>query len=317
MKLSSIISIASSAILVSAVPTETTQSGLIRAHNSPNMLRRFLSQPRETIDINYKDAKYGMNILHWAAEAGANEVIKLLLEDGRIELGATADYDGSSALHFATKSCHTRTVIALAEAGLDVNAQDNMGKPAWIYSISCNDGLDVIMEPNFDVSAWDYLLKKSKNIDWSFKSKTGGTILFELERISDLMPVQMQLARVFQTAKLAITRGNVDPNATNKDGLNFLLDYLKDPFHSTYMESAFALLLKSGLLTGFNVDAKSPKDGMTALMYCAMNPKNSLPLVKALVELGADKSLKNNQGLNAYDIAKAKNASSEIINLLK
>ncbi len=75
-------------------------------------------------DVNAK-GRYGWTALHWAADNGFAEIVKLLLDSGA-DIKAT-DNTGRTALHWAVT---TEIVQLLLDSGADINAADNGGRTA-------------------------------------------------------------------------------------------------------------------------------------------------------------------------------------------
>jgi ankyrin repeat protein len=69
----------------------------------------------------------------YAAEAGNNEVVELLIRNGA-EVDAKND-GGETALMLASKSGHTETAEILIRNGADVNARDNLGYPVVAFAM--------------------------------------------------------------------------------------------------------------------------------------------------------------------------------------
>ena len=59
--------------------------------------------------------------LHWAAEKGHVDVVKVLIRNGA-DMNAVTDYDMNTALHYAVTNKYVDVVKVLIQNGIDVNA---------------------------------------------------------------------------------------------------------------------------------------------------------------------------------------------------
>ena len=69
------------------------------------------------------------------------------------------------------------------------------------------------------------------------------------------------------------------------------------------------------MLHGANVNALTQK-GNSPLMLLARNKKQSISLVKFLIEFGAKRHIENTEGMRAIDLAMTWNASDRLKKLL-
>ncbi len=76
-------------------------------------------------DLNALDDEDGMAPLHWAADRGNADVIKILLNKGaKVDL---RDSEGQTALHFAASCGHEDVIKILLNSGAEKDACDNDG----------------------------------------------------------------------------------------------------------------------------------------------------------------------------------------------
>ena len=74
--------------------------------------------------VNYKDEN-GLGLLHWAADRGSKDIVKLLLDIKDLDVNQK-DNDGQTALHYACSCGHLSVVEALLNCPkLDRNIRDN------------------------------------------------------------------------------------------------------------------------------------------------------------------------------------------------
>lgn len=86
-------------------------------------VREFLSE-----DSSLKDEKddEGMSLIHWVADRGHDDTLKILIEDFKVDVNVT-DSEGQSPLHYAASCNHISTAQILINAGADRDLCDNDG----------------------------------------------------------------------------------------------------------------------------------------------------------------------------------------------
>ncbi|KAH7724429.1 hypothetical protein AAVH_07903 [Aphelenchoides avenae] len=82
--------------------------------------RKMLELQADLIDASDTD---GQTPLHWACDAGHNEVVQLLVNSGA-DVNAR-DKDGLTPLHYAAMCSHPLTVRLLLDKGADPKIRDN------------------------------------------------------------------------------------------------------------------------------------------------------------------------------------------------
>ncbi len=78
------------------------------------------------IDLNAKTHKYKQTAVFIAASVGADELVAMMLNTGRIAVNYQ-DTNGATALHYASRGGHLKIVEMLVEAGADVNLGEEYG----------------------------------------------------------------------------------------------------------------------------------------------------------------------------------------------
>jgi len=88
----------------------------------------------------------GLTLLHWAADRGHTEVVRLLLNRDK-DLLDMQDMDGQTALHYAASCGHQELVAVLIEFGADIEIKDNDG------FTPCNEDTDSEIKNMFKTKA--------------------------------------------------------------------------------------------------------------------------------------------------------------------
>ncbi|GAB4813603.1 hypothetical protein N2152v2_000649 [Parachlorella kessleri] len=103
----------------------------------------------------------GVTALHVAAQLGHVGALEALLEDGRADVEAATEGKGWRPIHMAAgfggKDCHPRALLALLEAGADVNSSSHDGSTA-LHIAALNDfinGIDLLVAAGADLGAQD------------------------------------------------------------------------------------------------------------------------------------------------------------------
>ncbi|KAG5888223.1 hypothetical protein JTB14_035572 [Gonioctena quinquepunctata] len=87
-------------------------------------VQKYLRGGVKSANLNVLDQE-GLGVVHWAADSGNLEILKLLVDAGAgLEL---RDGDGQTALHYAASCGHVHCVKFLMDKGADVGVLDNDG----------------------------------------------------------------------------------------------------------------------------------------------------------------------------------------------
>jgi len=137
-------------------PTEEMDVTVATQYGKMERVRHLFAT--ENVDVNRPDAE-GCHLLHWAAINNRVELIKFLLSQG-----ALVDQIGgdllASPLHWATRSGHLESVVALVLAGADPLLRDKEGLTCVMVAAAfehkrCLAYLLAKLGDNFDINATD------------------------------------------------------------------------------------------------------------------------------------------------------------------
>ncbi|MCL2311555.1 MAG: ankyrin repeat domain-containing protein, partial [Firmicutes bacterium] len=245
------------------------------------------------IDVNIKDY-HGLTALMAAIkstdEDNRNEsekVVKLLTEVPNIDLNA-ADINGMTALMYAVEfSCEEIIKLMLNTNKVKINKQDKKGNTALFYLFEVPD--EELFEKIFEI-----LLEYKADI--TIKNKDGQTILHHLLGNDEKLKILLKQKEINKIA-----------NEADKEGRTPLILAILQNWECDIVE---LLVGEDGKRAGIDVNVPN-KNNVTPLMLAAK--KNSERMVKALLEAGAKKYVKDNYGKTALDYA----TSDKIKDLLK
>ena len=97
-----------------------------------NEVKRLLDEKRVNVNLANDEEYYKRSALHYAAENGHLELIKLLVQTG--EDVNIADNDGETALHWAALNNHMEAAKLLFNLGIDANKTNNLGWSAYQWA---------------------------------------------------------------------------------------------------------------------------------------------------------------------------------------
>jgi ankyrin repeat protein len=243
-------------------------------------------------DLRDKD---GRTPLHWAAEGGHTEVIRVLLDAGaEVDAQELDRYFGRTPLHLAAQGGHTDAIQLLLNAGAEVNAEDRGygSKPLW-YAVASGHAAaaKLLLEAGAAVNA-----SNRTRSPVSAGDITGETALDRATKDgrADLVALLLAHGASFTSRPLfsAMARGHIevmrllldhgaDVHAKGWDGSTLL--------HNTGEPDFVKLLLARGA-------DKEARDygGRTPLHVCAIMAW--LEAAEILLEAGADVNARDCQG---------------------
>ena len=243
--------------------------------------------------------------LHVAAQAGAGEVVEMLLGAGADPELAARVGGGARPLHFAAASGSERAVAALVAAGADVNAtEESWGQTPLIFAASkgrtgavralLEAGADPAVHTRvMDVTAravYDRVERAERNRRLQEGRPWGPEIAAEL-RLQHAEDVRRALAEAASAAE-AETRMIEEPEPLSygelvggHGGLTALLHAAREG----HDETALALIE-----AGADVDRVSAGDGTSPILMAAINGHYDLAI--RFLELGADPTTASHAG---------------------
>jgi cytohesin len=216
-------------------------------------------------------ARYDQTALHFAAQGGHVEAIRLLV-DKHAEIDAI-DADGATALHSAAALGRTNAITDLIWLGADVGAQDSSGCTGLHYAAQEGHAatIDLLVQEGCDVNAQMYKMKGSQQSLWT--------------------PLHLAVCNGHMDALRQLLTASVDVKITDSEGSTAL--HYASTVRSLVMQGGIELLVAAGA----KVNAQG-EDGYTPLHYAAdLGHKDALqrlldvgadPTMVALDELGSD-----------------------------
>lgn len=235
-----------------------------------------------------------------------------------IEAGADVnakDDNGWTALMFTARYNNNPQVFkTLLLYGADVNAKSNAGTTALMLASLTNNNPEVIkvlLNAGADVNAKD---ENGRAAIWFVRFNPNQVIqemtkVFEwLSNLNDALIKATQDNAKYDIISLLI-KHSADINAKNENGATALMVAAAN---TSYPE-VINILANAGI----DVNAKA-KDGQTALMYAVRFNKNP-EVIRTLIKIGADIKVTDSFffGKTAKDWAIQSNASQEIIKILE
>ncbi len=290
-------------------------------HDDPELARRLLSAGADAAALN----RYGVPPISLAAENGSAEMLSLLLEFGAAADSATAA--GEPVLHTAARTGTVAALRVLVERGADVNAREPLkGQSALMWAAAANhaDAIAYLIDAGADAAA--------RSSAGDFTALTFAVRAGAIDATRALLAagadVEQALADGTSLLVLAVTNAHyelaavlleagADPNAAEQGwtalhqiawsrrwnrGFN-----LPGPARTGAMDGL--ALARSLVAHGADIDTRQtvePKDGnrnklnrIGATAFLLAAKAADVPLMRTLLELGADPSITTEEGTTA------------------
>jgi len=239
-------------------------------------------------------AKGGVTPLHEAAKAGQLDVIKWLLDSGA-NINARTDVQpgdpgAESALYLAVCARKTESVKLLLERGANPNLKSSDGSSALAEAAS-NGDLELVkiliehrakVNPGGDIGPlYSALLTRHLEIA-KFLVVSGALVNIKTFDSRGTMLMTMASARWLDGVSFLLEKG-LNVNDQDEQGLTVL---------------HYAVLAFHGRTTTYKRNERGER-----VIICD-NPEDAIPVIKRLLEVGGDPTIKNQSGLSAIDFAK-------------
>lgn len=235
------------------------------------------------------ELKYSSSALMIAASRGKESTVRLLVKAGA-KVNRRNKFGGSALLE-ACERGHHGTIRALVELGADVNMPHNNGNTALLSAAMRRDikTVRLLLELGAD--------REIKNFDgWSGKTWAEAETDPALREVFGLTKVTAQEQRAKAEAA---EEGQEAPKKATKVMVN-------DAFWTVFMRAAAMgdlATVRRLADDGVEVNGQSP-NGTTALMAAVKNGHAATAL--ELIELGADHTIQDEEGLDAVEWAERK-----------
>jgi ankyrin repeat protein len=204
--------------------------------------------------------------------------------------------NGTTALMYTVMGGRMNGVQVLIAAGADVNARNNNGKTALMFATSNEHDEIEIPSHIYDIVV-ERLIAAGANVN--ARDNVGMTALMHAVIEEDQFAVRRLIA------------AGADINARDNVGMTALmLDVMEEPWTLMWVNDAELLI---GL--GANVNILDNR-GKTALMYAAQRGHLGLFAVRRLIAAGADVNIRSNHGWTALTYA-ARSGSEQVMNVLQ
>lgn len=273
--------------------------------------------------------RYGLGPIHLASENGSAEMLTLLLEHGADANSALPD--GETALMTASREGDVAAIEVLLNAGANVNATESWkGQTALMWAAADNNAgaVEALLAGGADIDArsaggeFDALAfaVRAGAVDSTRALLEGGADVNGESRAGTSMLVLATMNAHYELAALLLEYG-ADPNA-DKQGWTALHQIawsrrwnrgFNQPGPARTGNLSGLDLVRELVEAGANIDARmhaEPNDGrrnvlnrIGATPFLLASKTCDVPLMRVLLELGADASIPNEDGTTAVMVA--------------
>lgn len=106
-------------------------------HVQEQNFEKFIQALENCPDVNELDDN-GLSLIHWAADRGQDEMLRLLLKRPEVNVNVL-DEDGQTPLHYAAFCGHQKCAQVLLDAGADTKIKDGQGQTC--YDVAYSDAI--------------------------------------------------------------------------------------------------------------------------------------------------------------------------------
>ncbi|XP_059614829.1 acyl-CoA-binding domain-containing protein 6 [Phlebotomus argentipes] len=110
-------------------------------HVQQKNFEKFVEALENFEDVNILD-ETGLSVLHWAADRGQSEMLRLLLKRPEVNVNVL-DEDGQTPLHYAAFCGHPKCAEMLLDAGADTSIKDDQDQTC--HDVACDDNIRFLL----------------------------------------------------------------------------------------------------------------------------------------------------------------------------
>ncbi|KAL4128858.1 hypothetical protein PRIC2_007838 [Phytophthora ramorum] len=233
-----------------------------------------------------------------ACEGGLLDTVRVLLEEGDVDVNAALDDWGTTPLMFSTQKGHLAVMHYLLEHGAEVDKQDTNGMTALMYHCGWSESvsLDVV---KFLVTDMKADVDASQNVSLDVLKFLVTDMKADVDAVDNGGRTPLMYASDSRTVsldvmKFLVTEAKADANAVDKDGRTVLM-YLCQSQNASLQVLKFLVTEAKADVNAVDVSGKS------ALIQAAIRGDHTT--VEKLLSLDADPTLRDKNYRTARDYA--------------